>query len=163
MKMNKLIRLIVLAFALSMPISIWLSLIHIYLNWGNTIAYGRWNYLFNSKLFCNTTVSYNKYEMGLDGNMEEMCIRDRFHIGHPFVASIPSGTKLHLHIFLIRLDARLVERVDAKQVTGNTARLFKEIDQITEMPCVRPIDLNDDIGVPPSICAISVPLSLIHI
>ena len=55
-----------------------------HLNWGNTIAYGRWNYVFNSKLFCNTTVSYNKYEMGLDGNMEDTYtvankVQDRYY------------------------------------------------------------------------------------
>ena len=36
------------------------------LNWGNTIATARWNYIFNQKLFSNTTVAYNKYRM--DGN-----------------------------------------------------------------------------------------------
>nr|WP_304967824.1 TonB-dependent receptor [uncultured Parabacteroides sp.] len=34
-------------------------------NWGNTIAAGRWNYVFNSKLFSNTTVAYNHYQMGM--------------------------------------------------------------------------------------------------
>lgn len=29
--------------------------------WGNTVAALRWNYIFNSRLFVNTTVSYNKY------------------------------------------------------------------------------------------------------
>lgn len=33
------------------------------LNWGNTIATARWNYIFNQKLFSNTTVAYNKYRM----------------------------------------------------------------------------------------------------
>lgn len=32
-------------------------------NWGNTIAAGRWNYVFNNKLFSNTTVAYNHYQM----------------------------------------------------------------------------------------------------
>lgn len=34
-------------------------------NWGNTIAAGRWNYVFNSKLFSNTTVAYNHYQMSM--------------------------------------------------------------------------------------------------
>lgn len=33
------------------------------LDWGNLIASGRWNYIFNQKLFCNMTVAYNKYQM----------------------------------------------------------------------------------------------------
>ena len=45
-----------------------------HLNWGNTIAYGRWNYVFNSKLFCNTTISYNNYLMKLDQDMENTSI-----------------------------------------------------------------------------------------
>ena len=32
-------------------------------NWGNTIAAGRWNYVFSNKLFSNTTVAYNHYQM----------------------------------------------------------------------------------------------------
>lgn len=34
-------------------------------NWGNTIAAGRWNYVFNNKLFSNTTVAYNHYQMSM--------------------------------------------------------------------------------------------------
>lgn len=34
-------------------------------NWGNTIAAGRWNYVFNSRLFSNTTVAYNHYNMDM--------------------------------------------------------------------------------------------------
>ncbi len=64
-----------------------------HLNWGNTIAYGRWNYVFNSKLFCNTTVSYNKYEMGLDGNMEDTYtvankVQDRYYYSSKFNSGI---------------------------------------------------------------------------
>lgn len=38
------------------------------LDWGNTIVSGRWNYIFNQKLFSNTTVAYNNYQM--DTNSE---------------------------------------------------------------------------------------------
>ena len=31
------------------------------MNWGNTILSARWNYVFNNRLFCNTTVSYSNY------------------------------------------------------------------------------------------------------
>jgi hypothetical protein len=36
-----------------------------YLDWGNTISALRWNHVFNSKLFCNTSVSYTKYKFGV--------------------------------------------------------------------------------------------------
>ena len=42
-----------------------------HLNWGNTIAYARWNYVFNNRLFCNTTVSYNNYQMKLSQDMTD--------------------------------------------------------------------------------------------
>lgn len=31
------------------------------MGWGNTVASARWNYIFNNRLFSNTTVSYNRY------------------------------------------------------------------------------------------------------
>ena len=31
------------------------------MNWGNTILSARWNYIFNNKLFSNTTLAYNNY------------------------------------------------------------------------------------------------------
>ena len=31
------------------------------LNWGNTVFAARWNYIFNNKLFSNSTIAYNKY------------------------------------------------------------------------------------------------------
>lgn len=31
------------------------------MNWGNTILSARWNYVFNNRLFCNTTISYSNY------------------------------------------------------------------------------------------------------
>ncbi len=33
------------------------------IGWGNTIVSGRWNYIFNNKLFSNTTLAYNSYQM----------------------------------------------------------------------------------------------------
>lgn len=42
-----------------------------HLNWGNMIAYGRWNYVLNNQLFCNTTVSYNNYQMKLRQDMKD--------------------------------------------------------------------------------------------
>lgn len=36
-----------------------------FLNWGNTITAARWNHVFNSKLFCNTSASYTRYKFGI--------------------------------------------------------------------------------------------------
>ncbi|WP_297642738.1 TonB-dependent receptor [uncultured Bacteroides sp.] len=41
------------------------------LSWGNTIAYARWNHVFNNQLFGNATLSYNQYSMNLKGSMED--------------------------------------------------------------------------------------------
>lgn len=35
----------------------------VYLNWGNTISTMRWNHVFSSQLFANTTLIYNHYDM----------------------------------------------------------------------------------------------------
>ena len=43
-----------------------------HLNWGNTVAYARWNYVFNNRLFSNSTFSYNSYRMTLTGNMNDV-------------------------------------------------------------------------------------------
>lgn len=39
------------------------------MNWGNTIASARWNYIFNNRLFSNTTVAFNNYELGIHSYM----------------------------------------------------------------------------------------------
>ena len=36
------------------------------LDWGNTVGALRWNHAFGSKLFANTTLAYNHYEMDVD-------------------------------------------------------------------------------------------------
>ncbi len=41
------------------------------INWGNTIIAGRWNHIFNSKLFGNTSVAYNSYRMLINGKIDE--------------------------------------------------------------------------------------------
>lgn len=47
-------------------------------NWGNTIAAGRWNYVFNNKLFSNTTVAYNHYQMSMaDSYNKEITGKDK--------------------------------------------------------------------------------------
>lgn len=42
------------------------------LNWGNTILSTRWNYVFNNQLFSNTTIAYNRYQMSLNSEMNEL-------------------------------------------------------------------------------------------
>ncbi len=39
-----------------------------YLNWGNTTMALRWNYVFNNKLFSNTTITYSKYNFNIESN-----------------------------------------------------------------------------------------------
>jgi outer membrane receptor for ferrienterochelin and colicin len=39
------------------------------LGWGNNVVSLRWNHVFSSQLFANTTVAYNRYRMGLDSGM----------------------------------------------------------------------------------------------
>ena len=43
------------------------------LGWGNNLVAIRWNHLFNTKLFCNNTISYSqyKYKTGLE-NIENI-------------------------------------------------------------------------------------------
>ncbi|MDR2951201.1 MAG: TonB-dependent receptor [Prevotella sp.] len=38
--------------------------------WGNTIASLRWNYIFNSNLFMNATVAYNRYKFNFESRSE---------------------------------------------------------------------------------------------
>lgn len=39
------------------------------MNWGNTIISARWNYIFNNRLFSNTTVAYNNYRSDINSYM----------------------------------------------------------------------------------------------
>ena len=42
-----------------------------YLRWGNTLGAARWNHLFNSKLFCNTSITYTEYKFGVGQEMKD--------------------------------------------------------------------------------------------
>lgn len=46
------------------------------LNWGNTLAAVRWNYIFSPKLFSNTTVAYTKYRFNVNSKMYNQRIND---------------------------------------------------------------------------------------
>lgn len=56
--------------------------------WGNTVGSARWNHVFNSKLFANTTVSYNRYQMVMDAGARETEIENgikyvnRYHLDY---------------------------------------------------------------------------------
>jgi len=41
------------------------------MKWGNITTALRWNHIFNNKLFCNTTLTYSKYEFLVDFDFEE--------------------------------------------------------------------------------------------
>lgn len=43
-----------------------------YLKWGNTLGAARWNHLFNSRLFCNTSVTYTKYKFGIGQEVKDL-------------------------------------------------------------------------------------------
>lgn len=42
------------------------------LKWGNMLAVMRWNHVFSNKLFANTSVSWNKYDMNIKSDIREM-------------------------------------------------------------------------------------------
>lgn len=77
-------------------------------NWGNTIAAGRWNYVFGNKLFSNTTVAYNHYRMamadsyrkdiaGADGNGNVAAGHDASYVYH-------SDYRSGIHDWSVRTD-----------------------------------------------------------
>lgn len=44
------------------------------MNWGNSIVSARWNYIFNNKLFSNTTVAYNNYQFDINSYMNNRSV-----------------------------------------------------------------------------------------
>lgn len=47
-------------------------------NWGNSTLTARWNHVFNSRLFLNTTAFYSNYDYLLDSDIENKKPNDRF-------------------------------------------------------------------------------------
>jgi hypothetical protein len=43
-----------------------------YLKWGNTLGSARWNHLFNSRLFCNTNITYTRYKFGVGQEVKDL-------------------------------------------------------------------------------------------
>lgn len=54
------------------------------LKWGNTIFSLRWNNILNNKLFSNTTVSYNQYQMEVNGEsqMQYRTFDEQYHTNY---------------------------------------------------------------------------------
>ena len=56
--------------------------------WGNTVGSARWNHVFSSKLFANTTVAYNRYKMVMNAGSQETEIQNgiksvsRYHLDY---------------------------------------------------------------------------------
>ena len=56
--------------------------------WGNTVGSARWNHVFSSKLFANTMVSYNRYNMVMNAGESETEIENgikstsRYHLNY---------------------------------------------------------------------------------
>lgn len=61
--------------------------------WGNTIAALRWNYIFNNKLFSNSTISYNKYQFNLTSKLSDISQRETEFSINNYNAKYQSGIK----------------------------------------------------------------------
>lgn len=51
------------------------------INWGNTLGGLRWNHVFNSKLFSNTTLAYTRYKMGIGLGMQDETVKTMVKTG----------------------------------------------------------------------------------
>lgn len=63
------------------------------LNWGNTIVAGRWNYVFNNKLFSNTTVAYNNYRMASNSLTDEQRTYNSSRYAYQYNSEYRSGIR----------------------------------------------------------------------
>lgn len=61
--------------------------------WGNTLVTGRWNYVFNNRLFSNTTVAYNSYRMRIDNTSKEQEVHDAYTNSSSFDYKYRSGIR----------------------------------------------------------------------
>ena len=66
------------------------------------------------------------------------------------------------HILLIAFNARLVERIYAQQIAGNSAGLFEEVDQIAQLFSDTSSTSRIMFGTPPSVCASTTPSSALR-
>lgn len=63
------------------------------LKWGNTLASVRWNHVFNSKLFANTSVSWNTYKMNMVTNTRELLKSETENYDKQYRYSYTSGIR----------------------------------------------------------------------
>jgi hypothetical protein len=43
-----------------------------FLKWGNTLGSARWNHVFNSRLFCNTNITYTRYKFSVGQEVKDL-------------------------------------------------------------------------------------------
>ena len=63
------------------------------IHWGNTVASLRWNHIFNSQLFANTTVAFNRYQMVMEAGTAETIIEDGIKTVSRFNLDYRSGIR----------------------------------------------------------------------
>ena len=63
------------------------------LKWGNTLASVRWNHVFSSKLFANTSVSWNTYKMNMVTNTREILKSETENYDKQYRYSYTSGIR----------------------------------------------------------------------
>ena len=61
------------------------------IGWGSTVGALRWNHVFGSRLFANTTLSFNRYRMVIDFATEDKGIQDLTPFLNASLASYRSG------------------------------------------------------------------------
>ena len=70
------------------------------INWGNTVASGRWNYVFSNQLFSNMTLAYNHYQMLMNTGYRNI---DRYHQGDN-VYNYDSDYRSGIHDYSVQAD-----------------------------------------------------------
>ncbi len=61
------------------------------LKWGNMLTVMRWNHVFSSRLFANTSVSWNKYDMRLDSYSREIVKSEKENYDNSYKYGYNSG------------------------------------------------------------------------
>ena len=63
------------------------------IGWGNTVASLRWNHIFSNRLFANTTLSYNRYQMLMEAGSSETVIDHGVKTVSRFLLDYRSGIR----------------------------------------------------------------------
>lgn len=64
-----------------------------HLNWGNTLATLRWNYVFGNRLFANMTLSYNNYRMLMRNTLNEVSSQGSRRTVYEYTSDYRSGIR----------------------------------------------------------------------